>query len=72
MDIFYFLFPGAAMAALTACLIISRLRTRKEKKGIPGEYNGAIRVTQQGRDMLIVRSDDGSFKMIEEEKVRSR
>ena len=72
MSLASFLFLGAAIAALLAVLLIAGLRTRNEKKRIPGEYNGAIRFTRQGRDMLIVRREDGSFQTIEEEKVRKR
>jgi hypothetical protein len=71
MNLFYFVLPGAA-AALAAYLLVTRLRGRKAFGKIPGEYNGAIRVTQQGRDMLIVKNSDGSFTMVEEKKVRTR
>ncbi len=43
------------------------------KTEIPEICMGAIRVTdRQGRDMLIIRKDDGSFEMHEEQKIRKQ
>ncbi|MEM5787201.1 MAG: hypothetical protein AAGU11_07765 [Syntrophobacteraceae bacterium] len=71
MDATYYLYLGAAVIALAAAFYFIRPRTKDERKQIPETYFGAVRVTnQQGKDMLIVRKDDGSFEMVEEEKVR--
>ncbi len=54
-----------------ATFYITRLKLKASRKNIPEICLGAIRVTdQQGRDMLIVRKEDGSFEMLEEHKIR--
>ncbi|MFZ2445520.1 MAG: hypothetical protein WAW37_04115 [Syntrophobacteraceae bacterium] len=71
MEMAYYLYPGAAILAFAAAFFLTRLRARTGKKQIPETYFGAIRVTdKEGRDLLIVRKDDGSFEMIDEEKAR--
>lgn len=69
MDIF--IYPGALIIVLVALLYFTKFKAKANKKKIPELYIGAIRVTDhQGRDMLIVRKEDGSFEMVEEAKVR--
>lgn len=71
MDVSYYLFLGAAILILAATFLVNRLRGKDDRKKIPESYFGAIRVTgHDGRDMLIVRKEDGSFEMLDEEKVR--
>ena len=71
MDISYYLFLGAVILVLAATFLVIRPRGKDNRKKIPDAYFGAIRVTgRDGRDMLIVRKEDGSFEMVEEEKVR--
>lgn len=72
MDIALYVCLGAAIIALATTFFMTRLRVRDNRKKIPESYFGAIRVTSRdGRDMLIVRKEDGSFEMVEEDKVRS-
>jgi len=73
MDLSYLLYFSAAVLVLTGAYFVTRTRatTKDERKKIPETYFGAIRVTdQQGRNMLIVPKEDGSFEMVEEEKVK--
>ncbi len=70
----YFLYFGlAALIVVLAAgfLLWSKLRTKSVK--IPDICMGAIRVTDRdGRDMLIIRKDDGTFEMHEEQKIRKQ
>lgn len=74
MDQFLYLSIIALLAAFAAAVFfIFRLKTRSKQKLPPDFCMGAIRVTdRQGRDMLIIRKDDGSFEMHEEKKVRQQ
>ncbi len=70
MDQFFYLcLIGVLAVSVAAGLIFAGLK-RKVKKP-PQFFIGAIRVTdRQGRDMLIIPKDDGSFEMQEEQKIR--
>ena len=58
---------------MAAGVMLVRLKPKTNLKKLPEFCIGAIRVTdRQGRDMLIVRKEDGSFEMIEEQKVRKQ
>ncbi len=70
MVLYGFLFAGALLLALAAAFVLPILRRQSEKKVIPNVCIGAIRVTREGRNMLIVRKEDGSFEMLDEEPVR--
>ena len=75
MDQFLYLcLIGLMVAALAAApIILFKLKSRAKAKTPPEFLMGAIRVTdRQGRDMLIVRKDDGSFEMHEEHKIRKQ
>jgi hypothetical protein len=71
MSLYYYVFPGALIFALAA-FFLSRRRRKPEKNPAPNICIGAIRVTREGRNMLIVRKEDGSFEMLEEESVRKK
>jgi hypothetical protein len=73
VDQFFYLFLIGIIAAFVAAgLIFARLKP-KTYVNKPQEFCiGAIRVTdRQGRDMLIIRKEDGSFEMHEEQKIRN-
>jgi hypothetical protein len=72
MDVCYYLYPGALILALAAALYLSKSKSRlkAEPKQVPNICFGAIRVTRHGRNMLIIRKEDGSFEMVEEESAR--
>ncbi len=74
MDQLYYLFLIGIIAAFVAAgLIFARLKPKTGGKKLPQSCIGAIRVTdRQGRDMLIIRKEDGSFEMHEEQEIRSR
>ncbi len=73
MDQFSFLYLIALIPAFLAVFLLVRARSRARIRKLPGFCFGAIRVTdRQGRDMLIVRKGDGSFEMLEEEKIRKQ
>jgi len=72
MVLYYCLFAGAFVMALAAGFLLFSLRRKAEKKIIPNVCIGAIRVTREGRNMLIVRKEDGSFEMVDEEPVRKQ
>jgi hypothetical protein len=65
------------LAGLVLIFIVTfhaiRQKLKASRKKIPVICPGAIRVTdQQGRDMLIVRKEDGSFEMLEEHIIRKQ
>lgn len=64
----------AVILAIGAGLSFYFFRAKSRAKAeIPEICMGAIRVTdRQGRDMLIIRKDDGSFEMHEEHKIRKQ
>ncbi len=71
----YLLYFG--LAAMILVLVVSfRIiwsKTRAKAVSIPDVCMGAIRVTDRdGRDMLIIRKEDGSFEMHEEQKIRKQ
>lgn len=70
----YLCLIGVIVAVLGATtFILFKLRSRTKDKMPPEFLMGAIRVTdRQGRDMLIIRKDDGSFEMHEEHKIRKQ
>ncbi len=72
MDVSLYVILGTFVAvALVITLFISRLRVKDNRKKIPESYFGAIRVTSRdGRDMLIVKKEDGSFEMVDEHSVK--
>lgn len=72
MEIPHYVYYLAVAVLLSAAVVfILRKPKAREEKKIPETYFGAIRVTdREGRDMLIVRKDDGSFDMVEEEKIK--
>ncbi|MGA2731775.1 MAG: hypothetical protein ABSG35_04080 [Syntrophobacteraceae bacterium] len=74
MNQFFYLFLIGIIAAFVAAgLIFARLKPKTNVKKLPQSCIGAIRVTdRQGRDMLIIRKEDGSFEMHEEQKIRNR
>jgi hypothetical protein len=74
MDQFFYLFLIGIIAAFAAArLIFTRLKPKTNVKKLPQSCIGAIRVTdRQGRDMLIIRKEDGSFEMHEEQKIRNQ
>jgi hypothetical protein len=66
---------GLMAAAIIGSVIflLNKLKSRNTEKTPPEFLMGAIRVTdRQGRDMLIIRKDDGSFEMHEEQKIRKQ
>jgi len=69
----YLFLIGLIAAFVAAGLIFDRLKPKSGGKQLPQSCIGAIRVTdRQGRDMLIIRKEDGSFEMHEEQKIRNR
>jgi len=72
MDLYYYLCLGGLVLAPAAAFLLSKKGRRPEEKRITNICMGAIRVTREGRDMLIVRKEDGSFEMIEEEPARKQ
>ncbi len=73
MDQFSFIYLiGLIPAFAAAAFILVRLRSRARINKLPEFCIGAIRVTREGRDMLIIRKEDGSFEMLEEEKARKQ
>ncbi len=74
MDQFFYLcLIGVLAASVAAGLIFAglKLKPKRKVKKAPQFFIGAIRVTdRQGRDMLIIPKDDGSFEMQEEQKIR--
>ncbi len=72
-QVFYFYLIGTIAAFVAAGFMLARLKPKTNIKQLPEFCIGAIRVTdRQGRDMLIVKKEDGSFEMIEEQKVRKQ
>ncbi len=70
---FYLYLIGAIAVFVAAVFILARLKPKANINKLPEFCIGAIRVTdRQGRDMLIVRKEDGSFEMLEEQKVRKQ
>jgi len=74
MDQFFYLFLiGVIAASVAAGLIFAGLKPKRNANKLPEFCIGAIRVTdRQGRDMLIIRKEDGSFEMLEEQKIREQ
>ncbi len=74
MDQFFYLyFVGTIAVFVAAGFILAKLRPKTNINKLPEFCIGAIRVTdRQGRDMLIIRKEDGSFEMLEEKKVRKQ
>jgi hypothetical protein len=74
MDQFFYLcLTGVIAASVAAYLIFAGLKPKRNVKKLPEFCIGAIRVTdRQGRDMLIIRKEDGSFEMHEEQKIRNQ
>jgi len=74
MDQLFFLYIAGLIAVfLVTAFIFARLKLKTNVKRPPEFCIGAIRVTdRQGRDMLIIRKDDGSFEMHEEQKIRKQ
>ncbi len=71
MDRFDFSYLLAVVPALAAALLWFKLRNRPKPKSIPEFCFGAVRVTdKEGRDMLIIRKEDGTFEMHEEKVIR--
>ncbi len=70
----YLLYFGlAAMIVVLAAGFRLWSKTRAKAVKIPDVCMGAIRVTDRdGRDMLIIRKEDGSFEMHEEQKIRKQ
>ncbi len=70
---FSFLLIMLILAFAAAVIVVMKRRSKTRVKGLPESYKGAIRFTDgQGRDMLIVRKEDGSFEMQEERKARGQ
>ncbi|MHC1729463.1 MAG: hypothetical protein AB9866_26250 [Syntrophobacteraceae bacterium] len=72
MDQFHYLYLVVLIPALVAAFFIARTKVKAKGKKAPEISIGAIRVTHQGRDMLIIRKEDGSFEMHEEQKIRKQ
>ncbi|MCE5333511.1 MAG: hypothetical protein LLG06_02880 [Desulfobacteraceae bacterium] len=76
MEVLFYIGPAALLVALGAgyWFFRSRMKATKEIHSHESEpWMGAIRVTDRnGRDMLIVRKDDGSFEMHEEQTFRKQ
>ncbi|MGO9020691.1 MAG: hypothetical protein ACLQVJ_20310 [Syntrophobacteraceae bacterium] len=74
MDHFFYLYLiGVIVASVAAGLIFAGLKLKRKAKKLPQFCIGAIRVTdRQGRDMLIIPKEDGSFEMHEEQKIRKQ
>ena len=74
MNYFFYLFVfGMSAAVGLAVFILFKLKSRNKAQSPPPVLMGAIRVTDRdGRDMLIIRKEDGSFEMHEEHKVRKQ
>lgn len=72
MSPYYYLFAGALIFGAVVAIFLFRRRPKAAQKPIPSICIGAIRVTREGRNMLIVRKEDGSFEMLEEESVRNQ
>ncbi len=74
MDRLFYVYIAGLIAVLgAAAFILARLKLKTNEKKPPEVYIGAIRVTdRQGRDMLIIRKEDGSFEMHEEQKIRKQ
>ena len=71
-QLFYVCIAGLIAVFLAAAFIFAKLKLKTSVKRPPDYCIGAIRVTdRQGRDMLIIRKDDGSFEMHEEQKIRN-
>ena len=72
-QLFYAYIAGLIAVVLAASFILARLKLKTNAKKLPEFCIGAIRVTdRQGRDMLIIRKDDGSFEMHEEQEIRKQ
>ncbi len=64
---------GLLAALAAAAFFLFRLKFMTKAKTPPESCMGAIRVTdRQGRDMLIIQKEDGSFEMHEEQKLRKQ
>jgi hypothetical protein len=63
-------FVGLLAALAAAAFFLFRLKFMTKAKTPPESCMGAIRVTRQGRDMLIIQKEDGSFEMHEEQEIR--
>lgn len=70
MDPVYWLIP--ILAATIVLLVILRKSRRKAGRSPDGKapvYQGPIRFTDaQGRDMLIIRKEDGTFETVEDKR----
>jgi hypothetical protein len=72
-QLFYVCIAGLIAVFLAAAFILARFKLKSSAKRPPEFCMGAIRVTdRQGRDMLIIRKDDGSFEMHEEQQIRKQ
>ena len=68
-----FIFIGLIVVIAAAAFILVRRKLKTKAKTPPELLMGAIRVTgRDGRDMLIIRKEDGSFEMHEEQEIRKR
>jgi hypothetical protein len=66
----YLYLIGLIAVFAAAAFVLFRLKFKTKAKGLPEHCMGAIRVTdRQGRNMLIIRKEDGSFEMCEEKQV---
>lgn len=70
MGLYYYLCTGVPVIALAVGFFVSRRKHKEAKKAVANICFGAVRVTRGGRNMLIVRKEDGSFEMLEEEQAR--
>jgi hypothetical protein len=69
----YLCIVGLMAALAVAAFILFRVMSKSKEKTPPQLLMGAIRVTdREGRDMLIIRKEDGSFEMHEEQEIRKR
>ncbi len=72
-QIAYFYLIGLIAAFAVAVFVLFRLKSKTKTNALPACCMGAIRVTdRQGRDMLIIRKEDGSFEMCEEKQMRKQ
>lgn len=72
MEQFHYLYLVVLIPALIGAWFLARTRMKSKGNKVPEICIGAIRVTREGRDMLIIRKEDGSFEMHEEQKIRKQ
>lgn len=74
MHLYFYLWPVVLFVAIGAVwYLVNRKKSGGKKNSVPEIRMGAIRVTgRDGRNMVIVRKDDGTFEMSEEVKAQKQ